>query len=182
MAKDCPDIFNIDWCASSNRAHHAQNLPPRGWGHVEPAELKKKILAKKRAIAQIEKNSLTKTSQTCHLTLMASGCCHPTSGAENAVAAYRYGSGHAGPALREVWPLYDAGAFHPKGEIVFFYCVCVSCEGCINGEICLVGIVCFFSRNLELICLKYIFPPFFFLIFTLSCFDVLMVGRQIRVA
>eukprot|EP00434_Breviolum_minutum_P025703 symbB.v1.2.022714.t1/scaffold2026.1/size92022/3 len=28
--------------------------------------------------------------------------------AENAVAAYRYGSGHAGPALREVWPLYDA--------------------------------------------------------------------------
>ena len=34
-----------------------------------------------------------------------------SSGAENAVAAYRYGSGHAGPALREVWPLYDASAF-----------------------------------------------------------------------
>lgn len=31
-------------------------------------------------------------------------------GTENSVAAYRFGSGHAGPAMREVWPLYDTGA------------------------------------------------------------------------
>lgn len=31
-------------------------------------------------------------------------------GAENAVAAYRFGSGHSGPAQKEVWPLFDTGA------------------------------------------------------------------------
>lgn len=37
-------------------------------------------------------------------------------GAENSVAAYRFGSGHAGPAMREVWPLYDTGALR-NGEL-----------------------------------------------------------------
>lgn len=46
-----------------------------------------------------------------------------SSGAENAVAAYRYGSGHAGPALREVWPLYDASTWlaNPKGDFFFVF-------------------------------------------------------------
>ncbi|CAK9039898.1 unnamed protein product [Durusdinium trenchii] len=39
--------------------------------------------------------------------------------AENAVAAYRFGSGHSGPAQKEVWPLFDTGRAQSLSEGLF---------------------------------------------------------------
>ena len=37
---------------------------------------------------------------------------------ENGVAAYRFGSGHAGPAPREVWPLFDLSKAQSLARVV----------------------------------------------------------------